>query len=833
MNEDIRFGLLTNASRNYQLNIDSSFEDIKSVKDNFFKYLDSIKPYKNFLLVLKQDLDQDYKDNFLNYLFFDAVSNILVSYEFNKIGDNDVYKKLINIADDIKNDAGKIKQFIIDLRYEKMVENVVYLKDEFVEVKTLHGSVNSEYKNILHEAYVGMAHVNKSKYYIPNFSYTFCYSECSEIFMENGDNKILTWCNIPKENENLRPYSFRENVNGIPLSIYIKDCSGEEATILFLQYLNAYNFAKFLFKKYENRGVSISNLIVVDAGSLVNIPVYDESNPFNSSIYIQSNLILYITNFEDSTIGVSSNVVTNNPDYEPKLLLRDIIKIRNQKLDLNYVFKQGKVVNHKPFNFKSLLKDYTSDLCGNRNGTSNMESYITNFLGMSNKKFKKINDVVYAADEFIQFLMKISSVKCLNYSKYLKLISHRKNNIFLNMDRMSMKRKHEILYETLKNTIRLNYERLPSKSLLSKIMSYIPNNEVYGYLNFFSTSCILIHSYINSVLPPEMFDFHLYIKTIEDYVISKSEERKEDFNTILYRLIKEKNDSQSKIINMNTKNYGGELSLFDKLNGFNSLRDENAVMQYNIYAWTSEILKDYPTQGDFDFKELTGDKNANKEEIMVDIIRNNLDFFKIDDAEFKDRIYATRLTDLFRKNVLEFSNYKDQYASGYFNIISSYIKNILNLTMSEYVSKIYKESRRYLIFIFATIFWMFYKTTVYGTDKFWNIAQQIYFKVIKRIFPNNEDVNDTATEILEKLDKDVPYVPDIVDVKVNVDDAEEFMEIVKIYDNFDTRRTIEILDKFNIFNALSEQEINDESANKLVDDVLNIIESKSEEIEMQ
>jgi len=523
----------------YSINDKTVFDTLRNISHNLFNFQSRLEflPMKDYLLISKENLVDDYEQNIDNYEYFEYFSAILLMH-INNVTFKTVYEKLYNFIEapiyrifDFDYDAYKrvyspnVKKFVVNLDFVDDENGIIKFVDDPLLIKTCDKidfqEIPSEtkylyiykktitplipkFKDILHEGYVGISLINITKRYLPNFSYTFCYAECSRPNL-NENKKVTNWCNEEKNEYNIFPYVFKENVVGEKYSDFVKQCSIKEINILLTQYENAITLCNAIFMRYENRGVNPDNLIVYRSQEKVKIPIYDKIKKFlgfgtdyETNSYIETDLILYITDFTDVTIEYVSltaevteyntntieNRISKNKGYELNNLL-NYTKSRRTNFEYKKIKgKKGEVVqfSYKPnvlendlefdndddlFNHKMILYN-NSCYINNKQSKIEFEKTISVKLNEFNTKVETVltkEEILKTCEEYILFLIYMKGSTCFNFI-------HHMDNMYNIMTKLNKKLKeyHYPLYITnsLEYTMTNCFERLPIHNLFTR-----------------------------------------------------------------------------------------------------------------------------------------------------------------------------------------------------------------------------------------------------------------------------------------------------------------------------------------------------------------------------
>ena len=335
------------------------------LRKSVFDFMYSTTSLNYFYMISKSSVIQRYKELYLKNDFHKKISNMLISYQNNRIY-KPFYRQAKETYTNLKYYLGylweekekymeplNLKQFILHLEYMDRISNTLYLRDNFIMIKTNdmdHNEPNNkyliEYVGCLYEAYVGLKYINEAKRYIPNFLYTYSYSECSKPFISN-ENKLLSWCNKTGTEKNLYPYVTKEfPLNSIKLIDFLNQSNPEDIVKLnhiIIQYRNALVVAKGVSGNFKLSTVNLSNLRVLNLDMPIDIPIYEYRESLLKSAQnlipiksLKTNIILYIDDlsggecFEISYNKYGTNYVYDNDLF---IMIKDYLKKINKNWD--------------------------------------------------------------------------------------------------------------------------------------------------------------------------------------------------------------------------------------------------------------------------------------------------------------------------------------------------------------------------------------------------------------------------------------------------------------------------------------------------------------------
>lgn len=519
----------------YYINENTTFDTLRNISHNLLNFQSRLEylHVQEYLLVSKEILREDYLENLDNYDYFEYFSSVLLMH-INNVTFKTKYEKLYNFLEapvyrifNFDYDAYKhvyapnIKKFVVNLKFLEDEEGTIKFLDDPLLIKTCNKidfeEVPTEkkifyiykktstplipnFKNILHEAYLGLSLINITKKYLPNFTFTYCYTECSRPNI-NENKKVINWCNEEKNEYNIFPYIFKENVAGVKYSDYIEYCTDYELNLLLCQYENALTLCDAIFMKYENRGTNENNLIVYKSDKKFKIPLYNKikkifniGGEYETNSYIETDLILYITDFNDVTIEYVS-LGAEVTEYNTNTIENKISKNKNYSFDklLNYTksireFEYTKIIGikgeieHKLYepviehNFGKFGDDFNekmilyNDFCYEKKKgyKKEFETTILMKLEKFNKELNRTLDskeVLMTCEEYILFLIYMKGSTCFNFI-------HHMDNMYNIMTGLTQKLKEynypSYTVNSLEHTMAKCYERLPIHNLFTK-----------------------------------------------------------------------------------------------------------------------------------------------------------------------------------------------------------------------------------------------------------------------------------------------------------------------------------------------------------------------------
>lgn len=293
--------------KNSEEDINTDWQNVES-KENFglsTKKIDIINDFR------KINNDQDgLLNNISSTLFNPFASNVIKSCYvkdtlLNKTDINDFYR--------IEKDSKSNLRYLISKKngnrtYIAKTSNI-YNFDEYDK-----DAIKEKYYPIIHEALFRMEVVNRAKYFLPNFEYTYGIINCTlknNSFCKDKADKNPENFLTPK-NSPVLLIDYLEST--ITLRDYINEfCNSnkkinysEKIKNICIQIVNALNILKSISEIYTNFNLNLDNIKIQKYSSPIVIPIYifeksNENNKVKQIKYIISDTIVYITDFSRST----------------------------------------------------------------------------------------------------------------------------------------------------------------------------------------------------------------------------------------------------------------------------------------------------------------------------------------------------------------------------------------------------------------------------------------------------------------------------------------------------------------------------------------------------
>ena len=536
-NYEIKKNIITEMFKNGYKNINDE-KNILKLKEELYNFMYNIYSIKNFFLVSKDDIYELFKKDRINPILHKKISEIILSYQNNRLY-KPFYKYIVDIPKNIKYYTGysknesfmnssNIKHFIMKLKYDYNDNYIYYFNDSFMTIKTFKIDFNDkknfidEYIGFLFEAMMGMKYINQLKDYLPNFAYTYSYSECSEFFMKLDDNeniKIKTWCNKTIHKDRLYPYITKEGLeNTISLSDFLKNNSinnfSNKLYEILLQFKNAIATASYLLKCYENRGLNLDNLRLYKygKGNEIDIPIYEFNYELKQIGSLKTRYLLIIENHSNCKINNDFYYKNNNNIVNYSTLLtyiNEYFKSINQFYKINFITLEA-IYNYSnlidttitTYNVKKniiikFLYDKKSKIWSKSMnyctyGNPKYETFKEDFIKYINGKIKFFNDkidnskiisieeLIILCEKYIKFISILLKSNCIKYTEILhdNYIIKQKLEILLKNN----KQYNNNITEDLLYTITMLNNELPESNYIISM---------FGNINLFMLSLCL------------------------------------------------------------------------------------------------------------------------------------------------------------------------------------------------------------------------------------------------------------------------------------------------------------------------------------------------------
>lgn len=511
----------------YNFNGNTNYEYITSVYEKLYDYLyNKYTNEKDYLLIDYESMFNDYLLNITNYFYFFKIEESLILQLNNKLyttGFNKLYKFMEAPIYNLFNYYVNASKYMSSQNIKKVLSNFdnVYYKNHIhfykgpVKIIT-HKNIDYEpeikkskiyffinkyttpyledEKDLLHCAYVGMMIMNNIKYYLPNIIYTFMYTKCSRPNIL--EDKVINWCNLENKDYFNFPYLYVENIEGMDFNEFLNTCNDIELSYICIQYKNILTFLSHYLNEYINRNHDMGQFRIVKLTKEIDIPLYDIKKSFFSTKliqenYITTNLILYLTDFTDTTISYitkdGENIYGNdivrlenhksknkNFDYE------SFIKKINKNVDINLVqLKKGEIKKYDHYKVKYINKLNYNYLCLTDKYEIKENLFLDFLIEEINKfeiiKLETLSNYLFLSkiQDFINFLNYLNGCLCFNFIFYMDKII----NLYVNFTSELSKRLdiNFLIKDSLYKTLNTNLDKLPTKNMITK------HNSLSGY----------------------------------------------------------------------------------------------------------------------------------------------------------------------------------------------------------------------------------------------------------------------------------------------------------------------------------------------------------------
>ena len=550
--------------------------NIIDMRRGIYNYMYSIKN-KEFLLISKKKIIKRYLEYAFKSEFHRRISEIIISYQNNRIY-RPFYKQIIPSATSIYTAALyqtgyssaeyymepiNIKQFILNLKFTNQVGSHSYYCDNFICVKTTiedHANPRSryykEYAGYIYEAEISFKFINTLKELIPNFLYTYAYSECSKIikgFNNKAGYTIKSWCDKTEDDNRLYPYLTKEAAYGgnrtlrqfLDSRLPPQNMTEEQRKILdekllidlgkiIYQFDNALTVAKFKFNTYYNRNITLDNLIVAELGDkYVDIQFYriDERNKFfakdkllTKDKSMRTDIVLYIEDHSNCAIDGYDYQKNDNKEVNTLILIEMINKyivdkkIVESNFDINNISAVRTIFNNNApnYNEKVIMPQFgyrskriaqkALNYCtyGSKDNKipNEFKKYVKEQIQMYTDFINKgtlltTSDFIEKIENYILFIDTLIWANCIDYIEEIAGNEDVKksfiNTINNNMNNINQSERNDYIY-----TINKLSEKLPNTSILMSI---------FGSYNFILIAFTIIISILIFVLPIIYYSF--------------------------------------------------------------------------------------------------------------------------------------------------------------------------------------------------------------------------------------------------------------------------------------------------------------------------------------
>lgn len=316
---------------------------------------------------------------------------------------------------------------------------------------------NTENFDIIHEILMGLELVNRAKYFLPNYPFTYGLGYC------NMNNKLNEKCVIGKniDSENV-PMSFIEFVdNSITLDDFIREESDvfyQNFNNVYLQLFNALNILYMINGFFTHYDLHTSNVLIKKLETPILIPIYifNKKEELEDIYYIKTNFVVYIIDYGLSTYLSYESLLK---EYNHRTKNYNGMKLESIRKDFIY----GNRYFEKTFN--SYEQDHTYDIykiigfsihnfCKKEHMKNEIKELFGNMLGYLFKSKKssieQFNDFVEDIYESSRDLFrKPEGVYNRSYNYFVKKLFSKKNSFSKNQVKSDKELLSQLYYTCL------------------------------------------------------------------------------------------------------------------------------------------------------------------------------------------------------------------------------------------------------------------------------------------------------------------------------------------------------------------------------------------------
>lgn len=761
------------------------------LRSRIFEYMYKTQRYDKISFVDKNLLNEEYDKEKLNSFFHESVLKMLITYE-NDPKYKPFYVKFFNKLSVVSNyykeyqeymNSQNLKQFFLDIKFDHKEGYKLYLRDDFIGIKTISNNDQVNFKKILNDAIIGFFYLNKLKYLLPNFTYTYCYMECTKI--EMNENKIIGWCHETQQRKSLYPYLFREFVpNSISLRNYLNgNLSVKNIMKLIYQFFNVCNLLRQYFTKFSISGINLDNLFVFKTKEKIPIPLYN-TNKMKDLTQIgtlNTRKILYLMDYSEISIDDDGPFTKKSMNY------KDLISMINKEKGMNIYFsgiydrQLLKVINYE-YNYvvelpEALDKDFIQNkiveycLRGNNRPDINEKfiQYVKNEINWINIKID-VENIHTIYDRYVKLLNILGKARCIDYTVLLYDLFQLKITI------------SELVYknEDQVYTIEKLYQDIPGANKFINFISELPFREII---------------YFGTILFIVFIAFFSYLK-ITNNLYTSYEEKLIDRGT---RFDNMKTDTELNAKYLMTRRNREKLTEVKSL--LENMKSNNLPVVYDGVTYTDpDQLQEYISDLSYNFTTAY------------------LDY----DNYYKNK-YPFKYTKVLTENI---KLPPDTFLKSFFELIIGAIKTTIDFQslipgVSEYIPY---QNFRYVVDIFIDNKGIPYEIVYLALIPLISIQVYELLKKIINMLKENENPVDIVKmffDVIIKITKD-PYVR----LKIKNLFSSNFSYMIKMmwqkYKNGPQNNDENIVDKIEKISGMDNPEIN-----KILIDTINKVEGNN------
>lgn len=449
----------------------------------------------------------------------------------------------------------------------------------------------SENHILIHEALVGLELVNRARYFLPNYPFTYGLGYCDMKNKKNGKKSCIYDKNPDQFDAPVVFIEYIDDSETLTNYLLSKDFQIDVLGDIFLQIFNALNILYMINGFYTHYDLHTSNILIqkLDKDKVIPIYLFDNENNLIDIKYLKTNYVAYIIDFGYNTYlsyeSLANEVYKNNSKYfgkDTNTIKKDFIfgteidrKLYNSKIQdhsydiyklLGYSFyylsKNDLIEKQKIYVsniFISLLLTYLFDMETTEN---NVENVYKDF---------SLNSKIYAEN----FFSKPENLKVTKeYKDFVNFTIEIANNNIFTQDQLKT---NELLKKALYDTC-LNDECLKNPKYTTNIIKLIFDKSMD-----IKNSNIDEIEYVREIFISRRKDINdMLLKLANNKIIQSIPEKKE--KEIFVKIL----DEGGKIISSKRLNYLNDFtgkSFFDYV-----LKNKNLpkYFRFEIYAYDNK-----------------------------------------------------------------------------------------------------------------------------------------------------------------------------------------------------------------------------------------------------